>query len=156
MCLTRTGTRSLSIRILTKIPQLSSWGIVGLLTASTRFYKEVNYFRIKSKTIFVTPRRWFKTFLLRCTKWSDYNPVFSVAGAPNLDISSSMCSRDSRRMSMSVNVWMVSGFSVLAANARASRRLVAAAFRESLTGVVNAIRWEQVWGKGVYLVYSFS
>lgn len=129
MCLTRTGTRPLSIRILTKNPQVSSWGLVDLLTASTRFYKEVDYSRRKSKTI-----------LLKCTKWSDYSPVFSVEGALNLDISSSMCSRDSRRMRMSVNVWIVIGFSVLAANARASRRLTAAASRESLTGVVSAIR----------------
>jgi hypothetical protein len=25
-----------------------------------------------------------------------------------------------------------------------------------LTGVVSAIRWKQLWGKRVYLVYSFS
>ena len=85
-----------------------------------------------------------------------YSPVFSVEGALNLDISSSICSRDSRRIRMSVNVCTVIGFSVLAANARASRRLVAAASRESLTGVVSAIRWKQLWGKRVYLVYSFS
>ena len=40
---------------------------------------------------------------------------------------------------MSVSVWMVIGFSVLAANARASRRVAAAASRESLTGVVRVM-----------------
>ena len=133
--------------IITKNPQVSSWGSVDLLTASTRFYKEVDYFRRKSKTIFVTPRR-----------WSNYNPVFSVDGAPNLHISSSMCSRDSRRMRMSVSVWMVIGFSVLAANARASRRVTAAASRESLTGVVRVMVGEIIfilrWETGISLPKS--
>ena len=136
MCLARYWIIS---NIITKNLRVSSRRIVDLLTASTRFYKEVDYFRRKSKTIFVTLRRWFKTILLKCTKWSNYNPVFSVDGALNLHMSSSMCSRDSRRMRMSVNVWMVIGFSVLAANARASRRVAAAASRESLTGVVRVM-----------------
>ena len=132
MCLARYWIIS---NIITKNPQVSSWGLVDLLTAFTWVYKEVGYFRRKSKTIFVTPRR-----------WSNYSPVFSVEGAPNLHMSSSMCSRDSRRMRMSVNVWMVIGFSVLAANARASRRLTAAASRESLTGVVRVM----IWGNNFY------
>ena len=113
---------------------------------------------IITKNLRVSSRRKFKTILLRCTKWSSYNPVFSVEGAPNLHISSSMCSRDSRRMRMSVNVWMVIGFSVLAANARASRRVMAAASRESLTGVVRVMVGEIIfilrWETGISLPKS--
>ena len=46
---------------------------------------------------------------------------------------------------MSVNVWMVIGFSVLAANARASRRVAAAASKESLTGVVRVMVGEIIF-----------
>lgn len=59
---------------------------------------------------------------------------------------------------MSVNVWIVIGFSVLAANARASRRVTAAASRESLTGVVRVMVGEIIfilrWVTGISLPKS--